>query len=196
MNLLNFLSEIATVSDEMTADYFNKLGIPLSVVDVSLIPDDAKLSGKTVVTAICSCGKRKQIQIASILRVIQRTGQYRCMSCASTALNKDPEFRKKTSAGVKKSWTDERKKKQSLISLKMWSDPTFSSRLRSLSISYWSDPLHRKESSDLVKAFWLNPEYRAKYELMWSDPEYRRQDSERIKEVWKRPEYRQRFSDI
>lgn len=146
--------------------------------------------------ALCGCGKEKTIQVASILRVVRRTGVYRCLSCSTTSLYEDPEFREKNSSAIKKSWTDERKKKQSVISKNMWSNPHMSEYLRQASINAWSDPDRRHIASEQAKLLWTDLDFRSKYELMWSDPIYRRANAERIRAVWQRPEYRSQFDSI
>lgn len=174
-----------------------KFGIPKELIDLEYIENlDSKITRKDKIHIICSCGRKQFIQIASIVRVIKRTSSYQCNSCSIKLLHQNEEFVKKHSNGIKKSWTEEKKQKQSIISKKLWSNPEFKEKQRVLSNQLWDSEEKRQKASKQIRELWKDDEYRKKHELKYSSDEWKKDNSNRIKEVWKRSEYRAKFEAL
>src|SRR5690606_15146870 len=120
--------------------------IPLKYIVIEKIPS-IKISVKSNIPIICSCGQEQIIQIASVQRTINRTGKYQCVKCGlKEKYENDPSYVKSISIGVSKSWTDVKKERQSVISKNMWFKDGFRELQRNKSIAAWDDAEKRKKA--------------------------------------------------
>ena len=156
----------------------------------------SKFNSKSEIFAVCNCGSEKLIKLASVLRVIKRTGSYQCNSCAVKNKWTDPSYIQKHKNGILNSWVESRRQKQSVISRSLWSDDAFREKQRILSSKLWNDENKRNEASKFSKQLWSNPKYREHYEEIWANPENKARHSEKIKKVWQEPEYRAKFEQL
>ncbi len=168
------------------------LGIPESALDKPYLDGMTSVSGASSVCALCSCGTKKVIKVVSLLRTVRRSGVYRCMPCSIRDKHKDPAYQQSHSAGIVKSWTPEKRKKQSVISKALWSDPDFAERVTDSSTEAWSSPEKRKEASVRTSSLWDDPKYRERYDILWGDQAWRDRASKRIQALWESPSYREK----
>ena len=179
-NLLDRGIESSNLNTEKTLKHLVKFG----------------LNSKSEVYAVCKCGNERLIKLASILRVIKRTGSYQCNSCAVKNKWDDPSYAQRHKDGVSNSWTKSKRQKQSVISRDLWSDSKFREKQRTLSIELWDDKDKREEASKFAKNLWRNLEYRKRHEEVWADSKYKADNSERIKKVWQRSDYKEKFEKL
>jgi very-short-patch-repair endonuclease len=166
------------------------LGIPGSVLDPDSLIGIDRVSGSSVVRIVCACGVRKDLKVASVLRTISRSGGYRCVSCAMKAKHSDPSYQESHRVGLIKSWTDEKRQKQSYISKSLWEDSAFAKKITDSSAKAWESPERRREASLRTSLLWEDPHFRARYETLWSDPVWREEDARRARALWDSPDYR------
>jgi hypothetical protein len=152
-----------------------------------------RLTNQSVVTALCECGAEVQIKIASLLRTIKRVGKYRCLSCGVKEKSLDPGYLASISAGVRKSWSDDRCSQQSDISKNLWANDLFRKKITESSTKTWSNPQIRNEASIRTTELWKTEEFRDNQKVDQNERDAR---SERAKSMWLDPEYVKRQLDV
>lgn len=210
---------VLSVCQDMQSE-LNRLGIPSSIVKSEIT---GRLNGNSVLQISCICNAIFSLKVSSIVKTIKRVGFYRCVSCGMKAKHQDLSFQHNHRLGIRDSWTSERKKKQSEISLGHWKDSEFRSKVTKSSTNTWQNPHKIKEASqkiislwkeeDFVKKqtaanpkrsetssimareFWKDSNYRDKQIVAKSSIEYLNLQRDLAIERWNNPEYRKLISD-
>jgi very-short-patch-repair endonuclease len=166
-----------------------QIGIPAHIVDIDSLTDIIKISRKSQIVIRCSCGTKLKLKISSILRTIKRVGHYRCLSCGIKSKHTDKIYQERHKHGIIKSWSDDKRKKQSEISKERWSNPESVQKLRTTLSEVWKDTSKRRQASITTSNLWKDPIYRNKYVKYWSDPKNVELQREKIRKLHKNEEY-------
>lgn len=74
-------------------------------------------------------------------------------------------------------WTDEDRKRKSMQTKEIWSDPKYRALLSRAQNKRWEDPEQRKHISETLKEYFKDPEFRARnrqiQKEIWKDPQLR-----------------------
>lgn len=163
----------------------DKFGVP---VDIILSYGDPNPRSSSFVTVRCKCGPVTS-QIASVQKTLKRTGSYQCKPCGLAEKRKDPTWRENIAKGTKKSWTQEKKDRQSVISKGLWSDGGFHDRVVASDVKTWSNVELRAASSVRQSERMAQPEVKAHYAALKTEAWVAKM-SESIRRLWRNPSFR------